>query len=120
MRVGEARISHGPVRRLRDLANLAHPADLLGWHRVRAGPAHDKALVSTGLWNLDPFARDHGDVRRDHPGAPAREHEDDLLRNVIHRYPDEPRRPLAQRHVRPDAAPVVVLAGPLGLSGDRD
>jgi len=52
--------------------------------------------------------------------AAAREHEDDLLRHVFQRYPNELRSPLAEGHVCPNAAPVVVLPGPLGLAGDRD
>ena len=72
------------------------------------------------LWNFNPLPGDHRNVRRDDPGAPTGEDEDDLLRHVAHGNAEELGRPLAEHHVGPHAAPVVMLPGPLGLPGERD
>ena len=119
--IGQAGVRHRSVRGFGNLANLTHAADFLGRHRFGAGPADDEPLVLALLIrHFDPFTRHCRDVRRDHARASAREHEDHLFGHVAGGNAKKPARPLAQHHVGPHAAPVIVKARPFGLSHQGD
>ena len=124
LRIGQARIGHRFVRGLCHLANLTHASNLFGRHRFGSGTTDDQALFSTCVdifvGNLNPFTGDCRDVRRDHARAATRQDEDDFLGHVARRYAEEFASPFAQRHVRPDATPVVMKPSAFRLSDQGD
>src|SRR5207253_9917698 len=122
LRIAQRRVLHCFVRGRGNLADHAHPADLFRRNGIRAGTAHHQplliALATVG--NLDPLARDRGDVRRDYAGTSAREYEDHMLGDLVLRDVEKLCGPIPKGRVSPDAAPIVVRTCAFGFAHQRD